>query len=125
MCGSYEHQLTVAVRDIDNCAGTSTNNIGWGGDLSERASARFAAFCDQLGPSVSWLRFRSAADMRQAMAADSTERFPILANTTVCVNPARAELVAFDEIADWKVRFLCWRRGARIVRRPPTDPPGP
>jgi hypothetical protein len=85
---------------------------------SARATARFAAFCDELGPSVSWLRFRSAADMRQAMAADATDRFPVLANMTVCVSPSRAELVAFDEIDEWKVRFLCWRRGARILRRP-------
>jgi hypothetical protein len=86
--------------------------------LNAGATARFAAFCDELGPSVTWLRFRSEADMRHAIAADARDRQPFLDYATGCVNASRAELVAFDDVDHWKVSFLGWRRGARIVRRP-------
>lgn len=118
--GSYEHQLRVAVRDIGNCEGTGINHHGWGSAADPRntpASARFAAFCDELGPEVTWLRFPSPAAMRQAMAADATDSYPHLAHATVCINRSRAELVAFDDVDAWKVKLLCWRRGARIVRQ--------
>jgi hypothetical protein len=119
--GGYEHQLRVAVRDIGNCEGTSINHDGWGGAtaaLNAPASARFAAFCEELGPSVTWLHFRSAAAMRQAMAADARDRYPLLTRTTVCISSSRAELVAFDDVDHWKVRLLCWLRDASIVRQP-------
>jgi hypothetical protein len=34
------------------------------------------------------------------------------------VSSSRAELVAFDDVQDWKVKALSWLRDGRIVRRP-------
>jgi hypothetical protein len=64
-----------------------------------------------------WLRFASAEDMREAMAADASQDYSLLAHATVCVSSSRGELVAFDNIEGWKVRALCWLRDGRIVRR--------
>jgi hypothetical protein len=117
--GGYEHQLRVAVRHGD-CVGTRVEHVGWGAatePLNARANARFAAFCDELGPMVMWLRFRSAAELRAALAADASQRDSLLDYATVCVSSSRAELVAFDDVQDWKVKALCWLRDGRIVRR--------
>jgi hypothetical protein len=120
--GGYEHQLKVAVR-AGHCVRISTDRQGWAGTgavLNARASARFAAFCDELGPSATWLHFHSADDMRRAIVADAADRDPLLTGdyTSVCINRPRAELVAFDDVAQWKVKVLCWLRGGQIVRRP-------
>jgi hypothetical protein len=120
--GSYEHQLKAAVRG--DCVGVSTNREGWGGvtaALNAQATERFAAFCDQLGAEVTCLRFRSAQDMRQAMAADAQAHaqggYAVLNHAAVCISWSRAELIAFDGVSESKVTRLCRRRGARIVRR--------
>lgn len=117
--GSYEHQLKAAVRHGD-CVRISVNHDGWGGDLNQGATDSYAAFCDELGPSVNWVRYRTPAGLRAAIAADAAQHHPALRGRliTVCVNTSAAELVAFDEIAEWKIRMLCHRRGARIIRTP-------
>ena len=67
---------------------------------------------------VMWLRFRSASELRVALAADASQRDSLLDYATVCVSSSRAELVAFDDVEDWKVKALCSLRDGRIVRRP-------
>jgi hypothetical protein len=46
--------------------------------LNAPASACFAAFCEELSPSVSWLQFHSVAELRHAMAAGARDRDALL-----------------------------------------------
>jgi hypothetical protein len=119
--GGYEHQLQVAVRDIGQCQRTSTKQDWPTTDdpLAARASRRFFAACEQLGPNVTWLRYRNASDMGRAMEAARARPDAELSDpyVTVCISRHPAELVLFDGVDQWKVTLLCWLRGGRVARR--------
>jgi hypothetical protein len=118
--GSYEHRLTASVRHLD-CKHISTDHHGWAGEdmlvLNERASRRFAAFCEELGPMVTWLRFPSAAAMRAALAATPTDKTSSYAYATVCVSQSRAEVLTFYDVGKGRIDGLCAARDGRIVHR--------
>jgi hypothetical protein len=118
--GSYEHRLTAAVRHLD-CKRITTDHDGWGGEdmmaLNQRAKHRFAAFCQELGPMVTWLRFPSAAAMNAALAATPTDETSSYAFSTVCVSRSRAEVVMFDDVGRGRIDGLCAAIDGRIVHR--------
>ena len=118
--GSYDHQLRAAVRH-SYCEGTPVSHDGWGAPsepLNARASARFVVSCEFTGPTVMWLHFRSASDLRDAWAVGASQSDSLLSISTVCVSSSRAELVAFYDVEQWNVNALCSLREGRIVRRP-------
>jgi hypothetical protein len=120
--GSYEHRLTAAVRHLD-CKDVTTDHQGWRGAdmraLDDRATARFAAFCEDLGPMVTWLRFRSAVDMHAALAATPAGHGSDFALSTVCISESRAEVVLFDDVPRRRTAGLCGARDGRVVHRQP------
>jgi hypothetical protein len=85
--------------------------------LNQRASRRFAAFCEELGPMVTWLRFPNAADMNAALSATPTDKTSSYALSTVCVSQSRAEMVMFDDVGSGRIDGLCAARDGRIVHR--------
>jgi hypothetical protein len=118
--GSYEHRLAASVNHSD-CKRVTSTRDGWGGDdmraLNEHTRQRFAAFCEELGPMVTWLRFRSAADMKRALAVTSSGPGTTLGSETVCVSDARAEVVVFDDVSRARASSLCGARDGRVVHR--------
>jgi hypothetical protein len=118
--GSYEHRLTASVRHLD-CKHISIDHDGWADEdmlvLNQRASGRFAAFCEELGPMVTWLRFPSAAAMRAALATTPTDKTSSYAYSTVCVSQSRAEVIMFDDVGKGRIDGLCAARDGRIVHR--------
>jgi hypothetical protein len=122
-CGSYEHRLTASVRHLD-CKRVTADHDGWAGGadlraLNARAIKRFSALCEELGPMVTWLRFRDATDMHRALATTPRGTGSSFAFSTVCVSNSRAEVVLFEHVGRGRIAGLCGARDGQIVHRQP------